>query len=78
MHLGADEVNKTNWNKCPDCKRRMRKEHLKNAHELQAWFVHYMERFFNANGKRLIGWDEILDGGLSPTANNLLVAFMGA
>ena len=68
VHLGADEVNKTNWNKCPDCKRRMRKEHLKNAHELQAWFVHYMERFFNANGKRLIGWDEILDGGLSPTA----------
>jgi len=68
VHLGADEVNKTNWNKCPDCKRRMRKEHLKDAHELQAWFVHYMERFFNANGKRLIGWDEILDGGLSPTA----------
>jgi len=68
VHLGADEVNKTNWNKCPDCQRRMRKEHLKDAHELQAWFVHYMEHFFNQNGKRLIGWDEILAGGLSPTA----------
>lgn len=68
VHLGADEVEKTNWKACPDCQARIKTYDLKNEEELQAWFVHDMERHFNANGKKMIGWDEIVDGGLSPTA----------
>ena len=68
VHLGADEVEKTNWKKCPDCQRRMKAKGLKTEEELQSWFVHEMEQFFNAHGKRLIGWDEIVEGGLSETA----------
>lgn len=68
MHLGADEVEKTNWKSCPKCQARVKKEHLKSVDELQSWFVHDMEKHFNKLGKKLMGWDEILDGGLSPTA----------
>lgn len=68
VHLGADEVDKTNWQKCPECQARIKAEGLKSEVELHSWFVHQMEKFFNANGKRLIGWDEILEGGLSSTA----------
>lgn len=68
MHLGADEVERTNWKECPKCQAKVKKEHLKGVEELQAWFVHDMEKHFNKLGKKLIGWDEILDGGLSPTA----------
>ncbi len=68
VHLGADEVEKTNWKKCPDCQKRMKQQNLKTEEELQAWFVKDMEKFFNANGKKMIGWDEILEGGLSETA----------
>ena len=68
VHLGADEVEKDNWKKCPDCQKRMRDNGLKTEEELQSWFVHQMERFFNENGKELIGWDEIIEGGLSETA----------
>ena len=68
VHLGADEVDKTNWEKCADCQKRMRKNGLKNEKELQAWFVKYMERYFNENGRKLIGWDEIHEGGLSESA----------
>lgn len=69
VHLGADEVEKTNWKQCRDCQRRIKQKGLKNEEELQAWFVKEMETFFNANGKELFGWDEILDGGLSETAH---------
>lgn len=69
VHLGADEVEKTNWKKCRDCQRRIKEKGLKNEEELQAWFVKDMEKFFNANGKELFGWDEILEGGLSETAH---------
>ena len=68
IHLGADEVEKANWKKCPDCQKRMKDNGLKTEEELQSWFVHNMEKFFNDNGKEMIGWDEILEGGLSPTA----------
>lgn len=68
VNLGADEVEKTNWKKCPDCQKRMKDNGLKTEEELQAWFVKYMEKHFNENGKKMIGWDEILEGGLSPTA----------
>ncbi|WP_372793461.1 family 20 glycosylhydrolase, partial [Lutibacter sp.] len=57
-----------NWNECPNCKKRMKKEGLNNAEELQSYFVKRMEKFINSKGKRLVGWDEILEGGLAPDA----------
>ena len=68
VHLGADEVDKSNWERCPDCQSRMREHGLEDEKELQAWFVKYMEQYFNENGKKLIGWDEIHEGGLSESA----------
>lgn len=68
VHIGGDEVEKTNWEKCPDCQRRIKENNLKDEKELQSWFIKYMEKFFNENGKEMIGWDEILEGGLSKTA----------
>lgn len=68
VHLGADEVAVENWVKCPDCQKRIKENNLKDEHELHSWFVRYMETFFNDNNRKLIGWDEIQDGGLSETA----------
>ncbi len=68
VHIGGDEVEKTNWKKCPDCQKRMAANNLKNEEELQSWFIHQMEAFINSKGKKMIGWDEILEGGLSNTA----------
>ena len=68
VHIGGDEVEKTNWKKCPDCQARMKEHGLKTEEELQAWFIHEMENFFNSKGKKMIGWDEIIEGGLSETA----------
>lgn len=68
VHIGGDEVEKTNWKKCPDCQKRMRDNGLKTEEELQSWFIHHMEHFFNEKGKEMIGWDEIIEGGLSKTA----------
>lgn len=67
-HIGGDEVVKDNWNRCSKCRERIRKEGLKDADALQAWFIREMERFFNANGKKLIGWDEIVGDGLNSTS----------
>ena len=68
IHVGGDEATKTNWEKCADCKKRMRSEKLENVEELQSYFIKRMERLINSKGKRLIGWDEILEGGLAPEA----------
>jgi hexosaminidase len=68
FHIGGDEANKANWKKCPKCQARIASEHLKNEEELQSYFVHRIEKFLNSKGKRLIGWDEILEGGLAPNA----------
>ena len=68
VHIGGDEVEKTNWKKCPDCQKRMRDNKLKTEEELQSWFIHDMEKFFNDKGKEMIGWDEIIEGGISKTA----------
>lgn len=68
IHIGGDEAYKGFWATCPKCKRRMDDEHLKNVDELQSYFVKRMERMLNAKGKKLIGWDEILEGGLAPEA----------
>ncbi|SHL36730.1 hexosaminidase [Chitinophaga jiangningensis] len=68
IHLGADEVEKTSWAKSPACEAVMKANNLKSVEELQSYFVKRMEKFFNSKGKKLIGWDEILEGGVSPTA----------
>lgn len=68
IHIGGDEVEKTNWKKCPDCQKRIKENNLRSEEELQSWFIHEMEAFFNSKGKKMIGWDEILEGGLSKTA----------
>lgn len=68
IHVGGDEATKTNWEKCPLCQKRMKDEGLKNVHELQSYFVKRIEKYINSKGKKLIGWDEILEGGLAPEA----------
>ena len=68
FHIGGDECPKTRWQKCPLCKQKMKDEGLRTEHELQSYFVQRMEKYLNENGKKLIGWDEILEGGLAPNA----------
>lgn len=68
VHLGADEVDKEGWKKCSFCQKRIADNNLKDEKELQAWFVHTMEEYFNEHGKKLIGWEEIAEGGLSATS----------
>ena len=68
IHVGGDEAYKGFWKKCPKCQKRMEKEHLKDVDELQSYFVKRMETMLKAKGKKMIGWDEILEGGLAPEA----------
>ncbi len=68
IHIGGDEANKKEWRKCPKCQARIRKEGLKDEAELQSYFVRRVERFMSSKGRHLIGWDEILEGGLAPGA----------
>lgn len=68
IHIGGDEADKTEWRRCPDCQARIRNEKLKDEDELQSWFIKRIEKFLNSKGRRLIGWDEILQGGLAPEA----------
>ena len=60
--MPTNSSEKDNWRKCPDCQRRITQQGLKGVEELQSWFIHEMERFFNAKGRRMIGWDEIIEG----------------
>lgn len=69
VHIGGDECFKGFWHKCPRCLARMKAENLKNEEELQSYFIHRMGDILKAKGKKLIGWDEILEGGLAPDAN---------
>jgi hexosaminidase len=68
IHVGGDECPKTNWKRCPLCQKRIKDEHLKDEHELQSYFIQRMEKYLNSKGRTLIGWDEILEGGLAPKA----------
>jgi hexosaminidase len=68
IHIGGDECPKTHWQRCPFCQKRIKDEHLKDAHELQSYFVQRIEKYLNSKGRTLIGWDEILEGGLAPNA----------
>lgn len=68
IHVGGDEATKTEWEKCPKCKKRIKDEKLKNVGELQSYFMKRMEEFVNSKGRTLLGWDEILEGGLPAEA----------
>ncbi len=68
IHIGGDECPKTKWKTCPDCQNRIKSENLKDEHELQSYFIQRIERYLNKKGRRIIGWDEILEGGLAPNA----------
>ncbi|MDP3437681.1 MAG: beta-N-acetylhexosaminidase [Bacteroidales bacterium] len=68
IHIGGDECPKTKWIECPLCQKRIEQEGLKDEHELQSYFIQRAERFLNSKGRKLIGWDEILEGGLAPNA----------
>lgn len=68
IHIGGDEASKAAWKSCPLCQKRMKEEGLKDVDELQSYLIHRMERFLNEHGRSLLGWDEILQGGLAPNA----------
>lgn len=68
FHIGGDECPKTHWKICTRCQQRIKELGLKDEHELQSYFVQRIERYLNTKGKILIGWDEILEGGLAPNA----------
>ena len=64
IHIGGDEVPKDRWKSCASCQALMKREGLKDEAELQSWFVRRIERYLDRHGRKLIGWDEILEGGL--------------
>lgn len=68
IHIGGDEVNIASWEDCPLCQKTIKDKHLENEHELQSYFNREIEAFLNSKGKKLIGWDEIVEGGLSDSA----------
>lgn len=68
IHVGGDEAPKFRWEKCKKCQARMKSENLASEEELQSYFIRRMEKFLNSHGRYLIGWDEILEGGLAPSA----------
>jgi hexosaminidase len=68
IHIGGDEAPKTNWKACGNCQDVIKREGLKDEHELQSYFITRMEQYINSKGKQIIGWDEILEGGLAPNA----------
>jgi len=69
IHIGGDECPKTSWEKCPNCQKRIKTEGLKDEHELQSYFIQRIEKYVNSKGRKIIGWDEILEGGLAPNAS---------
>lgn len=68
IHNGGDEVDKSPWKKCSRCQARIKTEHLKNEEELQSYFIRRIEKFIVSKKRKMIGWDEILEGGLAPEA----------
>jgi hexosaminidase len=68
IHIGGDECMKTRWERCMKCQARMKTENLANEHKLQSYFINRMEKFLQSKGKLIIGWDEILEGGVTKTA----------
>ena len=68
IHIGGDESPKARWEKCTKCQARIKEENLENEHQLQSYFIQRIEKYLNAHGRKLIGWDEILEGGLAADA----------
>ena len=68
IHIGGDEATKDHWKTCPHCQKRIKEEGLKDVNELQSYFVKRIEKYINSKGKKMIGWDEIIEGGLAPEA----------
>jgi len=68
IHIGGDEAPKVRWKACQKCQNRIKNEGLRDEHELQSWFIKRIEKFANSKGKKIIGWDEILEGGLSKSS----------
>jgi hexosaminidase len=68
IHIGGDEAPKARWKECLNCQDVIKRENLQDEHELQSYFIQRMEKFLNSHGRSIIGWDEILEGGLAPNA----------
>ncbi|WP_276833484.1 family 20 glycosylhydrolase [Chryseobacterium cucumeris] len=68
IHIGGDECPKTRWKECAHCQELIKKNNLKDEHGLQSYFIHRIEKYVNSKGRKIIGWDEILEGGLAPNA----------
>ena len=68
IHIGGDEAPKARWHDCPKCQALMKREGLKDEHELQSYFIKRIEKYVLSKGRKIIGWDEILEGGLAPEA----------
>ena len=68
IHVGGDECPKTRWKNCPNCQKNIKDFKLKDEHELQSYLIQNIEKFVNSKGRKIIGWDEILEGGLAPNA----------
>ena len=68
IHIGGDECPKERWKACPLCQKRIKDENLKDEHALQSYFIQRIEKYLNSKGRKIIGWDEILEGGLAPNA----------
>lgn len=68
IHIGGDEASKSAWHTCADCQRRMQEEGLADVDELQSYLIKRIERYVNSKGRRIVGWDEILEGGVAPDA----------
>ncbi len=68
IHIGGDEAEKKGWETCSKCQGLMKREGMKNVDELQSYMIHRIEKFLNEHGRKLLGWDEIMQGGLAPNA----------
>ncbi len=68
IHIGGDEAPKTRWKECPRCQEKITAEKIKGEHELQSYFVRRIDKYLTSKGRRLVGWDEILEGGLAENA----------
>ncbi len=68
IHIGGDECPKLRWEECPKCQRRIKEQRLKSQFELQTYFITRIEKFLLSKGRNIIGWDEILEGGIAPNA----------
>ena len=65
IHIGGDEASRRHWKACPKCQKRMKEEGLKDESELQSYMIARIEKYLNDKGREIIGWDEILDGGMT-------------